>query len=402
MDLEPTDCSDPDNMPSDTKEFANWADPEGLAFSGHPYGLLVSNGVGAVVAANPAAEQLIGTDRLSLQTPRLACDVLGCRSPDGPLANVCAHELAAERNGPLPEVRIDIPGEDGPKAAWVTVTRLARTQDLFLTELRPGMADDRRRRTTPHWTSGRRLRIVALGRMRVLGNEGPIEGRWLSNRSGRILKLLVAQRRRAVSSDEIAERLWRETTPASVKALRFSVHVLRTELEPDRKGRGQSSFVLAEHGGYALNSVSVAIDADEFEDHVEAGRAALRAGDANLARERLSAGIALYGGDFLADEPYADWALEERDRLHDLAAEALRTLTDLKRDTGDAQSVIDDLQRLAHLEPFDTAVHAELFRLLILDGRRSEAVRRYQTLRHRMLSTFGEDLDFTLSDLLNR
>ena len=37
--------------------------------------------------------------------------------------------------------------------------------------------------------------------------------------------------------------------------------------------------------------------------------------------------MALYRGDFLADEPYADWALDERDRMHGLAGRAIRALT---------------------------------------------------------------------------
>ena len=38
----------------------------------------------------------------------------------------------------------------------------------------------------------------------------------------------------------------------------------------------------------------------------------------------------MYRGDFLADEPYAEWALHERDRLRDLAAGALRTLAEIE------------------------------------------------------------------------
>jgi DNA-binding SARP family transcriptional activator len=380
------------------------APPGMLAFEGHPYGLVVSDPAGAVVAFNRSAARLIGSvadlDAGGAGGSRTICDAVGCRRAEGPLEHTCLHELAAERGEPLPEVRVDLPDGAESSAAWVTVAPLPGSPVLILTELRPGMADDRRRRTAPHWTSGPHLRIVTLGRMRLLGNEGQIEGRWLANRSGQILKFLVAQRHRTVYADEIAETLWRENTSSSVKALRYFVHVLRTDLEPDRKGRGKSSFILAEPGGYALNTATIRIDADEFERHVTAGHAALRAGDLVLAREHLSAGVELYGGDFLADEPYAEWALDERDRLHNLAAEALRTLVELKREADDLEEAVADLQRLTNLEPFDTEAHAELLGLLVRRGRRSEAVRRYQALRHRMLSTFGEDVEFSLSDLI--
>jgi DNA-binding SARP family transcriptional activator len=387
-------------MDGKTSRWQGGADAAELAFRGHPYGLVVSDPTGTIVAFNPAAARLLGdAARLEPGRERAICEVVGCRSAGGPLEQTCLHELAADRDEPLPEVRIDLPEVAAAPAAWVTAARLAGSPALILTELRPGMADDRRRRTEPHWTSAPHLRIVTLGRMRLLGNEGPIEGRWLSNRSGRILKFLVAQRHRTVYADEIAERLWRENTPAAVKALRYSVHVLRTDLEPHREGRGKSSFILAEPGGYALNPANIEIDADEFEERIAAGHAALRAGDAEAARRHLAAAVELYGGDFLADEPYAEWALEERDRLHTVAADALRTLVELKRDAGELEQAVDDLGRLTALEPFDTGAHAELLGLLVRRGRRSEAVRRYQALRHRMLSTFGEDVDFSLADL---
>jgi DNA-binding SARP family transcriptional activator len=58
-----------------------------------------------------------------------------------------------------------------------------------------------------------------------------------------------------------------------------------------------------------------------------------------------------------------------------------------------------DLERLAELEPYDTEVHKRLIALAMRRGRRTEAVRRYNALRRRMIATFGEDLDFTLADV---
>ncbi|MDX6728128.1 MAG: hypothetical protein QOK49_2933, partial [Baekduia sp.] len=51
-------------------------------------------------------------------------------------------------------------------------------------------------------------------------------------------------------------------------------------------------------------------------------------------------------------------------------------------------------------EPFDGDVHRELLTVLLRRGRRSEALRRYEMLRRRMLSTFDETLDFSLAQLL--
>ena len=181
--------------------------------------------------------------------------------------------------------------------------------------------------------------------------------------------------------------------------MRYYVHALRGYLEPDRPARQTSAFVVHARGGYALDLRHLEIDADEFERDVRAGLAAMEAGDASRAREHLGTALALYRGDFLADEPYAEWASDERDRLRQLAGRALHALADADEATGDLDAATDNLERLVSMEPYDLDVHRRLLTLCLRRGRRTDAVRRYASLRRRMLSVFGEDLDFTLADL---
>jgi DNA-binding SARP family transcriptional activator len=123
--------------------------------------------------------------------------------------------------------------------------------------------------------------------------------------------------------------------------------------------------------------------------------------DGNDARcvERLEHALDLYRGDFLADEPYAEWAMAERDRLRALAAEALRTLADIRLAEHDDEAAIAHLQRLVELDPFDVNVQRRVIALCLRSGRRSEAMRRYATLRQRLMATFGEVPDFDLAQL---
>jgi hypothetical protein len=57
------------------------------------------------------------------------------------------------------------------------------------------------------------------------------------------------------------------------------------------------------------------------------------------------------------------------------------------------------LEQLATLQPGDESVHGLLMELDIMRGRRSDAVRRYASLRPRIRRTFGHDPDFTPADL---
>jgi DNA-binding SARP family transcriptional activator len=369
-------------------------------FEQYPHGIVVADVAGRVIAHNRAARRLIG-ERVAIDDPeRLGgCELVGCRRPGGPLEGVCVHALALGQQGPLPDILVDLPPGAGAEAAWVSVAALGTEPERIVMQLRPGASNDRRRRTEPHWTRGPQLRIHTLGRTRVLSAEGPLEGSWLDNRAGEILKYLVCERHRTVRADEIVERLWPDAGVRGTGGLRYFVHALRQQLEPRRPVRSPSSFVLATRGGYALDEHRVWIDATEFEQHVKAGLAAYRRDDDETALARLQAGLDLYQGDFLSEDRYAEWAINERDRLRALAGDALRALSTLMQQRGDVPGALACAMRLTELEPFDLDVHVTLLVLLLRSGRRSEALRRYGSLRRRMLTTFGEDLDFTLTDL---
>jgi DNA-binding SARP family transcriptional activator len=265
--------------------------------------------------------------------------------------------------------------------------------------LRPGDARDRRRRSEPHWIKGPELTIKALGRIRVDSREGPLGGNWLQQRPGQILKFLICERDRVVQAEEIAEALWPHSGRRALSSVRHFIHGLRDKLEPGRSGRGGSNFIVTVRGGYAINRRHVRVDADTFTDAVRAGLGASERGEAEVAAELLEFAISLYRGDLLEDEPYAEWAMPERDRLRAMATNTLRTLAQLCLVKGDHAGAAKHLERLAEFEPFDSDVHKELLRVMISAGRRSEALRRYSTFRARLAKEFKAEPGFTLADL---
>jgi DNA-binding SARP family transcriptional activator len=370
-------------------------------FERYPYGVLVVKEGGRVLAHNLAARALLGRTaaRLEGDEPRLACELMGCHKPGTPLEGLCLFDRLRTSEGPLPEFRVDLPPGSAAQAAWVTAAPLTADGRLSVVELRPGRADDRRRRSDPHWARGPRLRIVTLGRTRVESREGELGGTWLEHRAGQVLKLLVTERPRALFADEIADALWPDASLRSLQGVRYYIHALRGYLEPDRPPRQTSAFVVHARGGYTLDLRHVEVDADEFERKVRAGLDAMAGGDAAEAKAQLRSALELYGGDFLADEPYAEWAGSERDRLRQLAGRALRTLADADDATDDLEGASDSLERLVAMEPYDLDVHRRLLALCLRRGRRTDALRRYTALRRRMMTVFGEDLDFTLADL---
>ncbi|HWI75036.1 MAG TPA: BTAD domain-containing putative transcriptional regulator [Baekduia sp.] len=364
-----------------------------------PTAVIVQDAEGRVVAINRAACALLGEAlELDVGAP-VGCSIVGCRSPGTRLAGVCVHELARGRDRPLPPLRVELPAGAQFDVASATLMALPSDPGLVVTELRrEGRHLAHERAGSPAWTAEPQLRLFALGRTCVMNGDELVEGRWINNRAGHILKLLVAERHRSVYTDEIISVLWPPDSSPDTRGVRYFVHELRDQLEPGGAIEPPSSFVVATRGGYALDRRRVWVDADAFEQLVTDGCDAA-GDDDDRARDLIRDGVAMYRGDFLADEPYAEWALPERDRLRDLAARALRILAEIETRQGDLARATATLIRLTELEPFDIDVHRELFALLLRRGRRSETLRRYETLRRRMLSTFDEQLDFSLSQL---
>jgi DNA-binding SARP family transcriptional activator len=369
-------------------------------FQSFPYGLLLLDRDRQVQDVNNAAQDMLG----AIANPRAAsgltcCELFACRARGTTLEHGCLTELALAAPGPLPEVRVDLPHGANASAAWVTAASLKSGSAPVIVELRPGDRRDRRRRSSPQWVPPSRLHIYTLGRTLVESPEGLLSGPWLGRRPGQVLKYLVCERHRPVSAEEIAEALWPGGEQRSVKNVRYLIHALRERLEPDRAKREPSRFIRVEPGGYRLNPEAVEIDADQFERAAKNGLNRLAQGDHEVAGVHLGSAATLYAGDFLAEERYALWAFPERDRLRDLACDALSALARIHRSAGELQAASFLLDRLAEMQPFDADIQREAISVAIEQGRHTVARRRYAALRRRLLEEFGHEPPFDLVDV---
>ena len=352
-----------------------------------------------VTGRNPAAARMLGP---ALGSDATCCRVFGCRRPGTPLADGCITLLALDRERPMPEIRIDLAEGGECQSVWLIAAPIGIGPSSVLASLRPGVAGDRRRRTEPHWIDASRLRIYTLGRTRVESREGPIAGEWLGHRPGEVLKYLVVNRGRQVPLEELADVFWPTASGRSAtSSVRQAIHALRDRLEPERRKHEPSPFIVARKGGYELGTSHIWIDADEFEDQLRIGLDALAAGQHGVAEGALTRALALEHGEFLADEPYADWTLAERDRLRDAAAAGLRALSTLRHEQGDLPGAIEHLGRLAELQPLDLEVQEELLRLMLRDGRSSQAMRRLDIVRRRYRRAFGQEPALDLGGLVD-
>jgi len=380
-------------LPTDQIERAHRADTAlddvvwQTAFDALPAAALILDAAGRLLATNAAGRVLLGPAAVP---GARCCVLLGCRPPGNAHVAGCVTDQVLGPEGSLAERQVQL--DDGG-AAWVSAVRSGDDQVVVMLHRLAGPAGLAVGELPP------RLTVRALGRTQLEGDAEPVGGEWLSHRPGQVLKYLVCQRGRVVTLDELLEVFWPSAGRAGAASVRQAIHTLRDRLEPDRPKGKPSGYVVARTGGYELAPGRVSIDADDFEARARSGLDALQRGTAARADTALTAAARAYGGEFLADEPYAEWALAERERLRDLAAQVLRGLVELKQAAGDEESAAEHLQRLAELEPLDLQAQRDLIALLLRRGRHSEALRRYELVRRRYKRAFGTEPGFALADL---
>jgi DNA-binding SARP family transcriptional activator len=360
-----------------------------LVFERFPHGLMVVDRSGALVACNDALRRLLQIRPAAPGRALSCCSLLGCGDRSTSLAEGCIARAALERTREHEGVRVRLPSS--AQLVSVTATALDELRGHVVIEIVDGGPSVTSTAPPEVW-------VRTLGRTTVETQSARIHGAWLEQRPGELLKFLVAARHRVVSVEEITEAIWPEAPFTSKGTVRQLVHALRDRLEPERAAGQESRYIVANRGGYALNASRVAVDADEFVTRARPALGAFVDGEP-AAAARLEDALGLYRGDFLADEPYAVWAMSEREQIRDYAERLLRALSDLAVERGDLRTATMYLERLSELEPFDSDVHRRLIGLALASGRRSRAARLFRSFELRLLRTFGEPPDFELADL---
>jgi DNA-binding SARP family transcriptional activator len=355
-------------------------------------GLAVLDASREVVAANRAFRVMLGADGHP-PDGRTCCRLFGCRQGVGLLARGCLTEMTLEA-GDLSEVPVSLSVAGIARAALIGTSRI----DLYGGSVLVEVSVERQGQQRLRGPAPGHMSAFTLGRTRLEGQAGAVSDSWVEQRPAQLLKLLICERHRVVPVEVIAEALWSNASPETLTNVRQCVYAIRRRLEPGRGGPRDTSVITAHRGGYALNRDLVWVDADQFDVLIGRGLSLHRAGEFARARTSIGEALDLYRGDFLSDEPYAEWALLERNRLTALASTGLRTLAAIEIRSRSYEAAAQALEQLTLIDGYDVAVERDLIALCMLRGRRSEARRRYIALRSRLLREFGEEPDFDLAD----
>jgi DNA-binding SARP family transcriptional activator/predicted ATPase len=203
-----------------------------------------------------------------------------------------------------------------------------------------------------------------------------------------LLAYLALPPGRSHPREKLASLLWggvRE--PQARRGLRQALFTLRKAV-----ATGPPALLIAGET-VALNSSSVDVDAVEFERWVAEGTPASLERATSLYRGDLLQGLALQ------EAPFEEWLLAERERLRELALEALAKLLVHQRTAGATESALRTALRLIALDPLQEPVHRALMRLYAQLGRRAAALRQYQVCVGALQRELGVEPEATTKQL---
>ena len=241
---------------------------------------------------------------------------------------------------------------------------------------------------------GYQLHVRTLGAFTVRMGDIEVRDRdWRSIKARQLLQLLLVERGRMLSRDQIMELLWPELeSEAAANNLRVTLSRLIKALEPERPDGVPSYYIVQQGETYGFNVESDhRYDAYEFSIAVEQGRTALSRGKKDEAISHFRQAINAYAGPFLPDCLYEDWSLVERERLGLLFAEAALQLGRLLLDQQQAHEAIGCAWRVLEYDQAQEEAYQLLMRAYSSLGERTTALRLYTRCVNALDQELGVD-----------
>lgn len=234
------------------------------------------------------------------------------------------------------------------------------------------------------------LRAYCFGSFEIFLNWKKID-KWHSLKAKSLLKFLVT-RKKPVPKDVLIETLWPNCDPElGNNNLKTAVYSLRQTLSANEQGSQALPFVLFSAGQYLINpEVEVWVDIDQFEHYWLTGRNLEKDGRTDEAIREYCLAEELYRGDYLEDDPYAEWTLLRREALKDTYLTVLGKLANSFFKTTDYESCILYSQKILAKDPCQEEAYRWLIRCYSRLGQRHRAYQWYNgcvTMLKRELDT---------------
>lgn len=232
------------------------------------------------------------------------------------------------------------------------------------------------------------LRIQVLGHFQVWYQRELLV--WPTQKSKALFQILLIEPGRLAPTDQLLEHLWPDLQPRKAKNnLWVTISQLRRVLEPDLPARARSAYIIKQGEGYRFNSESdYWLDCEKFATNLTASQSAT---NLNRSIAAWEAARTLYQGDYMEDEPYAEWVQHTRTQWRRRYEQLLTNLAEAYGQNGSFRQAITHCREILALDNTNETVYHLLMRCHASLDERGAALKVYNEAVQVLQDEIGVD-----------
>ena len=220
------------------------------------------------------------------------------------------------------------------------------------------------------------LVINTLGAFEVYLNKEHISRKiWGRDKTVQLFQFLLANySRMALHKEKIIDRIWEEL--GSDNDFKVALHGLNKVLNPNKKSRSESRFIIRQGQTYHLDMTDVWLDTHVFQELIKIGNQLVQEKSQNAVKAYEHA-LKLYHGSFLPERVYEDWSSAERERLQLLAMNTYISLGKLILEDH-TDEVIRLMEEALSIDPLWENAYRLKMKAFMINGNRPQAILTFQ------------------------
>ena len=185
--------------------------------------------------------------------------------------------------------------------------------------------------------------------------------------------------------EKIIDRIWEEL--GTDNDFKVALHGVNKVLNPNKKSRNESRFILRQGITYHLDMSNIWLDTVAFQELVKIGnQSSTTHRDQAVLSYRHA--IELYKGIFLPERVYEDWSSAERERLQLLAMTAHISLANLIEDEN-PDEVIRLMEDALAIDPLWEDAYRLKMNAFMANGNRPQAIITYHKCEDVLMEELG-------------
>lgn len=234
------------------------------------------------------------------------------------------------------------------------------------------------------------IRVQTLGSFQLWRSSELVNTKeWGRDVSIQLFQFFVTQRHRhGLHKEQIIDRIWEYLDSKSGQQnFKVALHGVSKVLEPKRKSRAESTYIIRQGSSYYLDFEDIWLDVEALDQFVALGNQMIHE-QPKLAQRAYREAAELYQGAFLPARVYDDWTSEERERIQLLALGALISLSELLIEENPMESVRLTQQALQIDHTWEDAYRIQM-QAYLEKGNRPMAIKTYRQCEEVLQKEFG-------------